>query len=59
MNIMGVDFAFASDNFGITVTEIQGSYKAPCAHDVVYIIKDFEPLYVAAVKERMPWNKKA
>ena len=58
MNFIGVDFGSKSDNFAITNMEMKGSYKSPCPHDILYILKDFKVLYIAAVKEETPWKKK-
>lgn len=40
MKFYGLDLANKNDNFAITEMEMQGSYKAPCPHDVIYVLKD-------------------
>ena len=45
MNIMGVDCAIESDNFGISVTVVHGSFKSPCPHDVYFTMKGIKNLH--------------
>ncbi len=42
MKVMGVDCAFESDNFGISVTVVHGSFKAPHPHDILLKSKSWE-----------------